>query len=498
MSHQNISPWTLRQTKLTRRRFLAGASVLVASGLSGCSLLESSISTGRTSGSAPAVPAGTDPEDSVIGLREHPRIIASYGGVYEHRQTELMLARMVSKLLAAAGQPATQFTITILDSSQVNAFALPGGFIYVTRGILALANDMSELAAVIAHEIAHVILRHARARSDKVKTSELVDRVITGVLGGVIDAEATAQRTAQNLAAFSQNQELEADREGIKIAARAGYDPHAAARFLTAMGRFAQFVSAGEAGGDFLSSHPSTPDRIQKAINEARNYGQPGSGTTDRAGYLSAIEGIDFGDSTRNGAISGQRYVSPQYKLTFTVPSGYDLQISNQAVVAVAKDGSALRFDSAQVSSSTGLADYLRSGWIAGLQPETVTTKMVNGIETATGHAQTDQWYFDVSVARIDGNVFRFIFAGKQDSAAFRAAAQQTLDSLRRTQASDLAALRTVKLGLVSAGSGDTADTLGQKMAQLSRGRELFLVLNNLLPGDPVDAGTKYKVVTVG
>ena len=483
----------------TRRAFLAGTGLVLVVGLAGCSGLlgGSNVATRQTGGSAPAVPAGTDPEDSVIGLREHPRIIASYGGVYEHRATELMLARMVSKLLAAAGQPSTQFTITILDSSEVNAFALPGGFIYVTRGILALANDMSELAAVIAHEIAHVTLRHARARSARVRTSEIVDRVITGVLGGVIDSNATAERTAQNLAAFSQNQELEADREGIKIAARAGYDPHAAARFLTAMGRFAQFVSATSGGEDFLSSHPSTPDRIQRAINEARNYGAPGAVSADRRGYLEAVEGITFGDSNRQGAIVGQRYVSPQYRLTFTVPDAYTLQLSNQAVVAVAGDGAALRFDSAQVSGSTALADYLRSGWIAGLQPETVTTRTVNGIETATGRARTDQWHFDVTVARVDGNVFRFIFAGREDSAGFRAGAQATIDSLRRTQQSDISAVRTVKLGLVRAGSGDTADTLSQRMTHLNRGRELFLVLNNLLPGDPVEAGMPYKIVRV-
>lgn len=489
----------MSERELTRRAFLTGTGIVLLNAVAGCSGLigGSNVTTRQTGGSAPAVPAGTDPEDSVIGLREHPRIIASFGGVYEHRSTEIMLARMVSKLLAAAGQPSTQFTITILDSSEVNAFALPGGFIYVTRGILALANDMSELAAVISHEIAHVTLRHARARSARVRTTEIVDRVVTGVLGGVIDPNASAERQAQNLAAFSQNQELEADREGIKIAARAGYDPHAAARFLTAMGRFAQFVSASNGGEDFLSTHPSTPDRIQRAINEARNYGSPGAGITDRQGYLQAIDGITFGDSNRQGAIAGQRYISPQYRLTFTVPASYTLQLSNQAVVAVAGDGAALRFDSAQVAPATALAEYLRSGWIAGLQPETITTRTINGIETASGRARTDQWHFEVAVARVEGNVFRFIFAGRDDTPAFRAGAQQTIESLRRTQPSDLAAVRNVKLGLVRAGGGDNADTLAQRMGQLNRGRELFLVLNNLLPGDPVETGMPYKIVRV-
>lgn len=485
-------------TPITRRTFLAGTSLLLVAGVAGCTTLGGSgITTRQTGGNAPAVPAGTDPEDAVIGLREHPRIISAYGGVYEHRKTEIMLARMVSNLLAAADQPNTQFTITILDSSEVNAFALPGGFIYVTRGILALANDMSELAAVIAHEIAHVTLRHARARSNRVRTSEIVDRVITGVLGGVIDASQTAERTAQSLAAFSQGQELEADREGIKIASRAGYDPHAAARFLTAMGRFAQFAAASNGGEDFLSSHPSTPDRIQRAAEVARSYGPPGTGVAGRTEYLEAIEGIDFGDSTKQGAIVGQRYINPGQRLTFTAPRGYALQISNAAVVAVADDGAALRFDSASVPANTGLADYLRSGWIAGLIPETVTTQTVNGFETASGRARTEQWHFHVSVARVDGNVYRFIFAGKDDSAAFQNAAQETTNSLRRTQPADLSTIRTVKLRLVRAGGSDNADTLSTRMGQLNRARELFLVVNNLLPGDPVESGAPYKIVRV-
>ena len=156
--------------------------------LSACTSLGPGVSVART-GDNPAptvVPEGTDPNDDVLGRREHPRIIAAYGGVYEDRQAEIMVARIVGRLLAAANQPNVQFQVTILDTSEVNAFALPGGYIYVTRGILALASDTSELAAVLAHEIAHVTLRHARARTDKTRNTQIVDRVVTGIFGGVI------------------------------------------------------------------------------------------------------------------------------------------------------------------------------------------------------------------------------------------------------------------------------------------------------------------------
>src|SRR6185295_2957701 len=105
-------------------------------------------------------------------------------------------------------------------------------YIYVTRGILALANDESELAAVLAHEIAHVVLKHARARTNRIKTTEIVDKVVTGVFGADPSADQIASKAKVSLAAFSQAQELAADKKGIEIAGAAGFDPFAASRFL--------------------------------------------------------------------------------------------------------------------------------------------------------------------------------------------------------------------------------------------------------------------------
>ena len=470
--------------------------------LTACSSLTgSNISVARTGDNpAPAVvPAGTDPDDSVLGLREHPRIVAAYGGVYEDRQAEIMVARIVGRLLAAANQPNAQFQVTILDTSEVNAFALPGGYIYVTRGILALASDTSELAAVLAHEIAHVTLRHARARTDKTRTTQIVDRVITGIFGGDTSTDATANRTRESLAAFSQNQELEADKEGIKFAGKAGYDPQAAARFLGVMSRFAAFSAGSSAGDDgFLSSHPSTPSRIETAMSTAQGmFGSAPVGETDREGYLSAISGLTFGDSPAQGTIVGQRFIHPASRFTFTVPQGYTLQMAQSAVVGVAGDGEAVRFDSAEVQPNLALTDYLKSGWIAGLKAETVAAHSYNGIEMASGLAQTDQWFFRVAVMRLDGEVYRFIFAAKADSARFQAGADATIKSFRRTEASDLAQIRKLTIRLVTARAGDTADSLARQMANIPGGRELFFILNNLYPGDPVAAGQRYKVVSL-
>ncbi len=469
--------------------------------LAGCSsVLGPGVQVSTTGdNTAPLVSDTGDPEDDIIGARENPRIVASYGGIYSDRPAEIMLVQVVSKLLAAAEQPNTRFTVTILDSPEVNAFALPGGYIYVTRGILALANDQSELAAVLAHEIAHVVLKHARARTNRIKTTEIVDKVVTGVFGADPATDQSSNKAKLSLAAFSQAQELAADKEGILIAGKAGFDPHAAARFLGAMGRFAQFASAdADQGDDFLSSHPSTPDRIQKATENARAFfGAPGIGTQGRAEYMASISGLMYGDSPSQGAIVGRKFIHPGLKFTFTVPANYQLQISRGAVVGVAGDGEAVRFDSAEVPASTSLADYLKSGWIAGLKPDTVRTGSQSGFDTASGIAATDQWNFRVEVVRFSGRVYRFIFAARIDSELFARGAEETLKSFRSASSADLRQVKTMVIKTVVAGAVDSADSLARRMGPVSNAANLFYIINNLYPGDPVTPGAAYKVIAV-
>jgi predicted Zn-dependent protease len=184
-------------------------------------------------------------------------------------------------------------------------------------------------------------------------------------------------------------------------------------------------------------------------------------------------------------------------RFTFTVPSGYSLQNSQSAVVAVAGDGEAVRFDSAKVPQSMSLENYLRSGWIAGLKSDTVRAQQHNGIEMAVGEAKTEKWAFHVAVARFDQEVYRFIFAAKSNSKRFAKAADDTLRSFRRASDKDIGQIEKTSIRLVVARPGDTTSSLAAKMKKVSNGRELFLVLNNLYAGDPIQPGRQYKIVTI-
>jgi len=231
---------------------LAGCNSLLTAG----SPAPVATALGNAATAAPQKPSS----DDNAGAEEHARIVAAYGGIYHDDRVEQSVARIVGRVVAASDKPEQSYRITILNAPAVNAFALPGGYLYVTRGLLALANDSSEVAAVLAHEIGHITANHAIERQNKARNALLVSRVVTDVLddsSGKL-ALAASQRT---LASFSRQQELEADAIGVRTIGKAGYDPYAAARFLNAMARYSSYRAnlgvAVDKRPDFLATHPA-------------------------------------------------------------------------------------------------------------------------------------------------------------------------------------------------------------------------------------------------
>ncbi|MGI9402604.1 MAG: M48 family metalloprotease, partial [Rhizobiaceae bacterium] len=240
-----------------------------------------------------------DPQEE-IGAREHPLVLAKYGGEYTNRAAQNMLAIIVGRLVSVSDDPSRIYKVTVLDTPKVNAFALPGGYLYLTRGLLALANDSSELAAVIAHEMAHVAADHAIIRQEKLSGTQVGEEVVNEVLGDSLAAKVALAANQLQIADFSREQELQADAIGIRMIGKAGYDPYGSVRFLRMMQAYQNFKEGNSGKVDknsFMSSHPTTPQRIELAKRHARFFGSPGIGDTDRDRYLRGIDGLLYGDT---------------------------------------------------------------------------------------------------------------------------------------------------------------------------------------------------------
>ncbi|MHA1190234.1 MAG: M48 family metalloprotease [Alphaproteobacteria bacterium] len=437
--------------------------------------------------------------EAAIGARENPRVIAEYGGVYSDPEVEAALARVVSRLVSASNDPSRRYRITILNSPVANAFALPGGYLYVTRGLLVLADDNSELAAVLSHEIAHVLANHALERARAVERSDIVEQVASSILSDPNAGRSAVANSKHTLAKFSRNQEIEADRIGIAIASRAGYDPFAASRFIDKLEQYAAFRSAlgrDDDTANFLSTHPAALERRDLAVRAARKIGAPGIGEQGRAAYLKSLDGVIFGDDPSEGFIRGRRFLHPRLAIGFEVPAGYRLENTRDAVLAAAGRETAMRFDGVTAPAGQTPEAYLASGWVNGLITQSIRTMRTNRLPVATASAKADNWDFRIAAVKMETRMYRIIFASRDPRADIDGGLASMLASFRKLTPAESARLRPLRIDIVRAGGGTTSKAMARRMRGVSNGKALFLLLNCLSATDRLVAGQSYKIVT--
>ncbi|MEF3367743.1 M48 family metalloprotease [Methylocystis sp. 9N] len=447
-------------------------------------------------------PAASTPRAENRSTVQHKELVEQFGGEYDAPAAERYLNAILAKLAEASGTPGqAAYRVTILNTPVVNAFALPSGNLYATRGLLALAGDASEAAAVMAHEIAHVTLRHSALRAEREREAAVISQAAT-VIQNRQKGEEVRSSQRLSVASFSRQQELDADAAGVKVIARAGFDPYGASRFLTALGRSSDLRAAlyGKKKSldfDIMSTHPSTPERVAKAIAAAREIGAPGIGVRDRAGYLEAINGVAFGDDPMEGYVRGRKFIHPRLRFTFTAPEDFLLENSSEAVFGVREaDNEALRLDSVRNPSYDSLEAYVASGWVDGLLASSVRRMEINGLPAVTAVARAGEWNFRLAVIQAGDLVYRMIFAARQLTDDAERRFMESIKSFRRLSSDEAYEAHALKLAIVAAGPGDTIDTIAARMIVPNRPTEYFLLLNGLSAGDALTPGEHYKIVT--
>ena len=473
-----------------------GASLLLA----GCGDI------GRFQTAMPAAPPSaakpatrTVFQSNAASEKEHERILSSYGGAYDDPKLEALITKTVDRLVAASDRPDQGYKVTILNSGAVNAFALPSGQLYVTRGLVALACDTSELSSVLSHEMAHVLKNHAASREDKARETAVTTRLFE--VGNEPDGTALAlAKNKLTMATFSRQQEFEADKAGVKISANAHFDPYGAARFLTAMERNAALkagkTSADPRAQDFLSSHPATPERIANAQNTARDFTSPESNERERDAYLAAIDNIVYGEDPSEGFVRGRRFLHPKLGFTFMAPENFTLDNTAQAVIGVREGGAqAMRFDVVRVPAEQSLGDYLNSGWMENVDKASTEDLTINGLPAASIVANGDQWQFKVYALRFGSDVYRFIFATKQKTTESERNARETVNSFRRLSLDEIQSARPLRIKVINVQPGDTVESLSHRMAGVDRAAERFRIINGLDAHAQVKPRDRVKIV---
>ncbi len=434
---------------------------------------------------------------------QHKELVAQFGGEYSAPTAERYLNGVLAKLAAASESPGqAAYRVTILNTPVVNAFALATGNLYVTRGLLALADDGSEVAAVMAHEIAHVTARHSALRAEREKEAAVISQAAS-VIQNRQKGEEIRSSQKLSVASFSRQQELDADAVGVRVISRAGYDPYGASRFLTALAKSSELRAAlygkkkSALDFDILSTHPSTPDRIAKAVGAARQIGAPGVGSRDREAFLQAISGVAFGDDPAEGFVRGRKFTHPRLRFTFIAPEGFLLENSNEAVFGVREsDNEALRLDSVRTPPQQTLEAYVQSGWVDGLLASSIKRVDVNGLPAVTAVARAGEWNFKLAVIQLGDDVYRMIFAVKSLSDEAERRFMESILTFRRLAPEETHEVRGLKIAIATAAPGETIASMAARMVTPNRPLEYFLLLNGLDEGSQIVPGEKYKIVT--
>lgn len=444
------------------------------------------------------------------GSEAHPQLVAEFGGAETGQRATYVesVARKVAVQSGLSNAPG-DFTVTLLNSSVNNAFAIPGGYVYVTRQLVGLMNNEAELAGVLGHEIGHVAARHSAKRQAKAQQNALLG-VLGQVLSGVVFGNSALGQLGQKISStvpqlvtlkYSRSQELQADELGIRYLNGAGYDARAMATLLASLAAQnsldAQLQGRDARMPEWASTHPDPASRVQAALNLAK--ATPG-GVSNRDAFLGRVDGIMYGDDPKQGVIEGRTFTHPELRLAFEAPQGFYMANGTKAVSINGQSGQG------QLSSGPyngNLETYVRAVFnaLAGegktLAPSTFQKTTVNGIPAAYGMVRVNS-----GNGQVDATVFAYEFAKDRafhfvtiTPAGRSSVFTPMYSSLRRISASEAAAITPRRIDVVTVKPGDTVASLAARMAYGDAREARFRVLNALSSGETVSPGQKVKIV---
>jgi predicted Zn-dependent protease len=401
------------------------------------------------------------------------------------------------------------YSFSIVEMEEPNAFALPGGHIYVSRGLLLVTNTEAELANVLGHEVAHVAARHAARQDAHVKTLGIAS-LLSDIMSGGAEEQPDSERISGHFAArYARNQEREADRIGQDIAISAGVDPLGMPRFLSTLDNLTKLQYGGSQTQGYFASHPAVPERVAEATTSAhaRSWRTAGKvGTTraspqtgnERDAYLDRIEGMLAQRPAGEGVFDGDRFLHPDMGFSLRFPPGWEHINESAQVIAFAprRDGVVMLQLEGPGDDPAAAARSFASD--QALELDRPQSLKINGLAAHRGQA-----LLDTSVGRIaaeitwvahEGTVYRLI-AGMEPGAMpkYRALFRRFAHSFRPLREADRAGIEELKLRTVRALDGETLEQLGRRSGN-EWGPQYTAVVNGLFVDARLFAGQRIKV----
>ena len=454
-----------------------------------------------------------NPRDVAEARREHAELVEQLGGAETGARAAYVqsVGRRVGAHTGLAN-PGQALHFTTLNSAVENALSVPGGYVYITRQLMTIMEDESQLAFALGHETAHIAANHAHIRQQYARRNPLgvFGQIVGAILGPSIFSNVLAARARLDTLRFSREQEYQADALAIRYLTAAGYDPAGGPGILAALSRATALETrvqghTNRQTPEWASTHPLSENRAQRAMAEARATGRLGTGIRNRDGYLAQIDGMFVDDDPAQGVIDGPTFTHPDLRIQFTVPPGYLMSNGTYAVGVSGSAGKA-QFSGGRFRGGT-LEQYIlrvfqaltRGQMQVPLAPPQRT--VINGMPAAftTTRVNSSSGPVDVSIVAYQWDperVYHFVMLTRAGYGIGPFAPM--VGSLRRITAAEAAAIRPRVIDVVTVRPGDTIQSLASRMAYRDFKLERFLSLNGLAANSPLAPGQKVKLVVYG
>lgn len=441
-------------------------------------------------------------DEQSLGQQTNTEIIGMYG-VYQDAALNEYISTVGQKLVSVSHQPDLPFNFQIMDSPVVNAFAVPGGYVYVTRGILAYLNDEAELAGTMGHEIGHVAARHSAQLYTRAQAAQ-IGLSIGAAMSKTVQKFAGLAEAGLNVLflSFSRDHERQADDLGVLYSSKAGYEGDHLANMFVTLEKLNP--SSGKDGlPTWLSTHPNPPNRIEAVKKAAADWkaANPGAvAAINRDQYLKKLDGLVFGDDPRQGYVDGQVFYHPGLKFQFPVPAGWKVNnTASQVQIISAKEDAAMILTLASEKTPDEAAQaFVDSNKATVLSSE---LKTVNGFETRKLKfaLKTEEGNLAglANFIKKDDRVMMFLgYSLETQFNSYSEAISATLNGFKALADQTKINVKPERIKIIKADRTDSLANILKPYSFNADKQRQIAIMNAMELSDKVGAGTLLKILT--
>jgi predicted Zn-dependent protease len=446
-------------------------------------------------------------DEQKMGAEGQAEVLREFGGAYDDPAIQAYVSAIGQRLVAQTETPQAPFRFTVLDSPIINAMSLPGGYIYVTRGILALVDNEAQLASVVGHEIGHVVGHHIALQKSQSIALRVLSRVLVAVTGMKEVGTLSGLGSSVYLFSYSREQESEADTLGLRYMTRAGLDPASMVAMLTKL-RADQRLQARLAGRSpdtadefsLWADHPLTIERINDTATAVAATATAGQGVTGRDTLLERIDGLIYGDTAERGVVHGRVYSHAGMGVRVEVPPGFRIVTNAQGMMALHPDGSLIRLDRGPPANGD-LASYIQVEWAVASKLARIERLMINGRPgaTATTRLTIEKTTLDVRLVAVGdrrGVTRLMALTPPEITTEHDEDVRTTIASLRPLTEAERPQAQPPRIALITVKPGDSVTTLAAAARFDTLKAERFRLLNGLPEGEErLTPGQRLKTV---